>query len=246
MYSAMTKVPLTNHEVKKYCPFRYSTRTTCEIELWSENPTAKIGQMTLDEALEKYIKPGVLLVRKNDFVKGMEPRSPDQYVLVQLNTVKLTVDVEIALNGRRAKQIFLHAWANRDYCKRLLERAYHMLLKGLPVEIHVGEKTKGGINFRSDTRLYNDLVHLRPEVIQRAMPERSGIIIDPQTTKKTYKEFCWVVGPPEKVAGGSLLRPKNITRRLYRNRTFPLKIEEHAKRQAQFNLEKLAREDIDE
>ncbi|MCJ1305755.1 hypothetical protein MMC08_008571 [Hypocenomyce scalaris] len=216
-----------------YFPFRYSTKTTCEIELWSENPPAKIGQMTLDEALEKYIKPGVLLIRKNDFVKGMEPRSPDQYVLVQLNTGKLTVDIEIALNGRGAKQIFLHTWANRDYCKRLLERAYHMLVKGLPVEIHVGEKSKGSINFSSDTRLFNDLVHLRPEVIQRAMPERSGIIIDPQTTKKTYKEFCWVVGPPEKVAGGGSLRPKNITRRLYKTRTSQLKIEEHTKKQAQ-------------
>lgn len=224
MYSASTKTHLGNHKNIDYVPFKYSTKTACEIELWNDKPSAKIGQMTLHEALEKYIRPGVILLRKNESVKGVAPQSPEQYVLVNLKTDTLPNNLATTLEGhsygRGAKQFYLHTWADMGYCRHLLERAYQSLKARLCVEFHVCEKRTGDIDFQSDSRLFGDLVHLRPEVIQRAMPEKSGIIIVPQTN---YREYCWVVGPPRKGPGGAVQKPDSVTAKFYKNRRIQVK-----------------------
>ena len=244
MYAASTKRHLGNHKSLNYVRFKYSENRACELELWTQNPDAKIGRMTLDEALEEYIKPGVLLLRKNEPVEGETPQAPEQYVLVNMNTNTTPKDLATKLKGhskgRGAKQLFLQTWADMSYCERKLSWAYHMLQSRLRVEIHVGERQKGDKDFRSGSRLFEDLVHLRPEVIQRAMPEGSGIIIDPQTN---YQEYCWVVGPPRKKPPKESpekspeespkkppKQPENVTPFFYRNRKIQAKLKEKARR----------------
>lgn len=181
--------------------------------------------MTLDEALEKHIKPGVILLRKREWVKGEEPRSPEQYVLVKLSTEITPPNITTKRGGqskaRGAKQMFLHTWADAKYCKHKLEVAYHMLQADFRVEFHVGEKRLGDKDFRSDRRLFQDLVHLRPEVIQKAMPASSGIVIEPQTD---YREYCWAVGAPLKLGQGVLAKPVDVTKKFYKARKIQVQL----------------------
>lgn len=215
----MTKTALGNHKNIAYVPFHYSTKTPCEIELWDFKSSRKIGKMTLDEALDKHIKPGVILLRKRGWVKGEEPRSPEQYVLAKLSTEVTPPNISTKRGGhskaRGVNQFYLHTWADADYLKHKLEVAYHKLKTDFRVEFHVGEKRLGDKDFRSDGRLFQDLVHLRPEVIQKAMPESSAIVLAPQTD---YREYCWVVEGYRKQKGGVLAEPPNVTKRFYRNR----------------------------
>lgn len=235
-YSATTKTALGNHKNIPFVPFQYSRKTPFEIELWDFKSSSKIGNMSLTEALDQHIKPGVILLRKRKWVKGEAPRSPEQYVLVKLKTETAPPNVASKHSGqskaRGAKQMFLHTWADMEYCKHKLEAAYHMLKANFRVEFHVGERRLGDKDFRSVGRLFQDLVHLRPEVIQKAMPENTGIIIDPQTD---YREYCWVVGPPIK-AKGRVTEPKNITMQFHRSRRL-----QQIRQEQQLTLERTGR-----
>ncbi|KAI4131726.1 MAG: hypothetical protein LQ347_002863 [Umbilicaria vellea] len=181
--------------------------------------------MTLDEALDQHIKPGVILLRKREWVKGEALRSPEQYVLANLKTTDVPPNFSKRHSGqsraRGAKQIFLHTWADIGYCKHKLETAYFMLKSNFRVEFHVGEKKGGDRDFRSSVRLSHDLVHLRPEVIQKAMPENSGIIISPQTD---FREYCWVVAGPRN-KDGRITKPPMITQKFYKSQKLQVELQ---------------------
>lgn len=253
MYSAKTKHHLSNQKALDYVPFKYFTKTACELELWSYKPHRKIGRMTLDEALEKHIKPGVILVRKNDPVEKevpQVPRHPEQYVLMKINTKLHPSNLSKQNKGRAAavgaKQAFLHTWADMGYIKHKLYQAYHMLRVGHCVEFHVCGKKRGHKEFQSDSRLFQDLAHLRPEVIKRAMPENSGILINPQTN---YREFCWVIGPPAKKfkgEAGEIGAPDNMTKRFYKNRTIQTQLAKEKKQIADEERRRIEREEQDQ
>ncbi|SLM40000.1 hypothetical protein LPUS_10669 [Lasallia pustulata] len=234
MYSALTKEHRTNHKLKAYVPFNTTPETACQLELWNSHARKKIGLVTLDELLEKYLQPGVILLRKNEPVKGEAPPYPHQYILKHLKTHTAPKNMAPTLSGqskgRRVKQVFIHTWADMKYCNLKLHWAYHMLLQSrLPVEFHVTEKKVGDKDFRTSRRLTEDLIHLRPEVIQRAMPENAAIIINPLTN---YTEYCWVVGPPQKACEGKSQKPHNINRKLIRNRSIQLSNESEARQKA--------------
>ena len=222
MYSALTKHHQSNHKVKAFVPFKYTTpETACQLELFGNHPHKRIGLVALDELLEKYLKPGVVLLRKNEPVKGKAPPYPYQYILKDLDTHKAPTNLARTLTkqskGRCAKQVFIHTWADMNYFKMKLEWTYHVLLQSrLPVEFHVTEKRGGDKDFRTTLRLTEDLIHLRPEVIQRAMPEDAAIIIDPLTD---YTQYCWAVGPPKKAGKGKTQKPDDINHKLVRNRS---------------------------
>jgi hypothetical protein len=54
------------------------------------------------------------------------------------------------------------------------------------------------------------------------MSEFSGIIVDPQTN---LMEFCWVIGPGEKMEDGGLESPINTTERVSIQRKSQLELD---------------------
>jgi hypothetical protein len=65
-------------------------------------------------------------------------------------------------------------------------------------------------------------LHFHPYVITKAMSEFSGIIVDPQTN---LMEFCWVIGPGEKMEDGGLESPINTTERVSIQRKSQLELD---------------------
>lgn len=85
----------------------------------------------------------------------------------------------------------------------------------------LGSQKRGKIDFRTPRRLTEDLIHHRPDVILRAMPERSMIVIEPCTD---YSEYCWTMGPPNS---------KKLTGKLFRNQQTLFKVEKHGPSQGE-------------
>jgi hypothetical protein len=55
-------------------------------------------------------------------------------------------------------------------------------------------------------------LHFHPNAILNAMPESSGIIVNPMTN---FIELCWAIGPTVELEGSRRLVPGNITKSLW-------------------------------
>jgi hypothetical protein len=58
-----------------------------------------------------------------------------------------------------------------------------------------------------------------PDVISKAMPEPSGMVVFPQ---ENAQELCWVIGPPSKAKNGTLTPPGDVSQGLYNRRKYLL------------------------
>jgi hypothetical protein len=82
-------------------------------------------------------------------------------------------------------------------------KAWHTLKRGLNTEFHVHVHAGGDLR-----KLLEENLHLRPDVIGRAMLESSGFVVGPQ---ENGKELCWVIGPPSREMDGTLMSPRDIS-----------------------------------
>jgi hypothetical protein len=94
-------------------------------------------------------------------------------------------------------------------------KAWHTLKRGLNTEFHVHVHRTGG-----DLRKWlEENLHLRPDVIRKAMPESSGMAVSPQ---ENAQQLCWVVWPPSKAINGTLTPLRNVPQGLYNRRKYLL------------------------
>jgi hypothetical protein len=116
-----------------------------------------------------------------------------------------------------------------SYFSLCMQKAFHNLKNRIRVGFHIslkhGQKKKH-ISIPTDQNalpeIVNENLHFHPYVITKVMPEFSGIIVDPQTN---LMEFCWVIGPGDKMEDGRLESPINITKHISIQRKSQLELD---------------------
>jgi len=178
----------------------YDDPANIKIDLWTEgtrkNKHKRIGQITLREALADYIKPGWALIPPPlSLEPANRPSDSASYTLVELDTTKAPALRDKVRRG--AKEFHFHTKTRKPgHHKNLLEKAFWMLTKDIKVELHVHTKKAGLKDEKSNVspiaKVQNNQenIHLRPDVIGKALPENSGNIILPQDVGD---QVCWVV-----------------------------------------------------
>jgi hypothetical protein len=164
-------------------------------------------RLNLNEALKHHIRPGVVLARPHDILskkaQEQEHQSPEQYVLDSLRTEPFSVNKRRIPGGHTKRiQIHISAAETGERFHAAVHRAYRFLAKNFRVEFYVYKSRHfKGKDFLWEQRLFEDHVHLLPEVILKAMPEHSGIIGDP---KMAENRISWVMELSEPKAGKGL------------------------------------------
>jgi hypothetical protein len=116
-----------------------------------------------------------------------------------------------------------------SYFSLCMQKTFRNLKNHIRFEFHIslkhGQKKKHS-SLPTDQNALREIVkenlHFHPYVITKAMPEFSGIIVDPQTN---LMEFCWVIGPGEKMEDGGLESPINTTERVSIQRKLHLELD---------------------
>jgi len=121
-----------------------------------------------------------------------------------------------------------------------IRNAYFYLKEGYRVELHVHPSpTKRSQEPPPFDQVINKHKHLYPEVLLKAMPECSGIIVEPQTsyivspvaesstaagsaTKPGHPSVAWVVAPPIRNRKKELQKPPDITDRFRQRRALQI------------------------
>jgi hypothetical protein len=101
-----------------------------------------------------------------------------------------------------------------------MQKAFDMLRNRRDVEFHTRYRRggRGKENFNPSENkntlleVLRDNLHFHPKAILNAMPESSGIIVNPMTN---FIELCWAIGPAARLEGGGRLVPGNITKSLW-------------------------------
>lgn len=227
-YATKAKTSLGNHEIKSFVKaadlfkksnLKYGPR----LDLWTEKPRELIApNIDLQTVIQKHIRPGIFLTRLRDSKAEAENPSPIcQYMLSRINVEKVP-STKNSGKGRGSNEFHFSPGkdGNLDHFSHCMYLAWHKLKSGRLVEFHIHQKAKLP-NEEAFRKLVEENFHLWPDVIGKAMPERSATVVDPQTN---FIKMCWVIGPPEKMENGDLKPPKNVTKNLYvqRNHQFQL------------------------
>jgi hypothetical protein len=223
-YAATAKVPHGNHQIKDFIKADFlEARDKVRFDLWTETPRQLIGKnVELRTALEKYIKPGVFLTPLGASEEAVEkPPKLRQYTLKHINVDNVPSMTKRAIR-RGAAEIHLGPGSQKHF-HHCMYKAWHKLNSGKKVEFQVhrtgGKRLPNEDELRS---LIDENVHLRPDVIAKAMPRFSGTIVDPQTN---FIKICWVIGPPVKTEDG-YTTPINRSEGLYMRQREQHKLDE--------------------
>jgi hypothetical protein len=221
----LTKNPDALRQVTDLEPFLHADQDDVMIDLWSDKPHKQIKVMPLSEALRDYIKPGIALVPHRRFQQPVNARrQPAGYTLKDMDvTVLESVDVAVRRQNERprkpenpSRRFIFGIWGsqNLDHYIRTMNSAWHLLLSGTLIEIHLQCKNrmKDQVAFRDQVSKY---LHLRPDVILKSMPESSAITIKPQTN---HKMCCWTMSGPYRNPDGIIEQPFDQTYKLDRKR----------------------------
>ncbi|KAF7943982.1 hypothetical protein EAE96_010394 [Botrytis aclada] len=160
-----------------------------------QDPSYK--ETNLKWVLDNCIQHGTFLARPEN------QHNPTQYYLQKVSDQELkgNISTQSSLknapggdaSARRVKQFAFTPTHNWVFVQRQLKVAREWLeySKRAVVEIHVSpnRKTKA-IKYEEVGKIPNTCLHLRPDVIAKAMPKGSQITIEPQTDG--YK-YCWVM-----------------------------------------------------
>ncbi|KAF8847226.1 hypothetical protein BDZ45DRAFT_682024 [Acephala macrosclerotiorum] len=94
---------------------------------------------------------------------------------------------------------------------------WHHLNNRQVVEVQVQlSRNRGNRRVGALESMFDKKLHLRPDVMLKAMPENCGIVVDPQTDQ--HGAVCWVFGPPHVDKKGRVSPPNNQTHKLYKRR----------------------------
>jgi hypothetical protein len=218
-YATNAKTSLGNHKIKDFVKaadlfkksnLKYGPR----LDLWTEKLRKLIApNIDLQTVIQKHIRPGIFLTRLRDPKAEAENPSPiRQYMLSRINVEKVPSTKNL-VKGRGSNEFHFPPGkdGNLDYFSHCMYLAWHKLSSHRLVEFHIHQKVKLP-NEEAFRKLVEENFHLWPDVIGKAMPERSATVVDPQTN---FIKMCWVIGPPRKMENGDLKPPINVTKNLY-------------------------------
>ena len=184
------------------------------LDLWNKSPKRKIGRMSLYEALQKHVQPGL----------GLAPLGKHEYALVNIKKPASKKPIKPGkFSIPSAKLIHLHTAHDEGYVALSLKRMWNFLSHGFACEVHVkaanrNTKTKALFDLtarRTGVAVYKGqeigqfdwktadnlaklsidplhMLHLRPEVIFKAMPEGVVFAIPPLAN---FEEYVFVLAP---------------------------------------------------
>jgi len=213
------------HEIEDYVTADF-LEALCQrrLELWNENPrTILEADIDLRSVLEKYITPGICLAPffGESEKPANKPTSIPRYKLVPLNTEPLPKFKGISARTRSEVGVEIHLAAGKyTYFLLCMQKAFDMLRNCRDVEFHIrykaGGKGKEIVNPFENKNTLRELLrgnlHFHRKAIFNAIPESSGIIVNPMTN---FVELCWAIGPAVEFEDGRRLVPGNITKSLW-------------------------------
>jgi len=214
------KPPLEGSEITKFVPFtKFKPPDQCIIDLNYALPEKSRRRTTLHSAMKFNINPGWLLCTK----ESSEYNDYPQYKMKQIVTTKLQSAVlERTGKGSMRSRIFrLSTKTSHHTFVELMATMWYHLSKRQTVEVQVqyhrmryeDRKRQGSDPFE---KKFDECLHLRPDVMLKAMPENCGIVIDPQTDNAST--VCWIIGPPHIDKEGKVSPPNNATKKLNKKR----------------------------
>ena len=245
MYATKTNAPSGNHRIKDYAPVGFLKGLgEMRLQLWGkERKKSTIIEADIDlrSVLKKYIGPGIFLAPYDPFVplapraappvckEEKSARDPNALPKYQLVPLKTTENKQRAQKQRRGAMEYRVLPGKPSYFSLCMQKAFGNLKNRIRVEFHIslkhGQKKKHS-PIPTDQNALREMVennlHFHPHIITKAMPEFSGIIVDPQTN---FLEFCWVIGPGYKMEDGRLKFPKNITKHISMQRESQLELD---------------------
>jgi len=176
-----------------------------------------IKQITLADILKNHVKPGLLLVPSHPI------SSEQQYYLRPIDTKNPPSQPKSLKRPKRnTKEFHFSFTAPVAYFTIFMYTAWHTLQAGIPVEIHVhGDRARqrsrpGNADYIEWYKeQINHNLHLRPDVILKAMPEASWIQLEPVSDRN---KVCWMIGPPEKEGNESAATKQRPLTKIFRLR----------------------------
>ena len=141
--------------------------------------------MTLQEALDYHIYPGLCLVPRKETVEGQDSMAMQQYDLKSICS-----EFEKFEYVSRSKVLNIRDLRSRRQVTDRLKKAHSMLKQEERFEIHI--RRPAGVGKEEFFKIYRQSYHLRPDVLLKAMPENSQLLIEPQANDE---DVCWAVGP---------------------------------------------------
>lgn len=161
-------------------------------------PIAK--DISLQELYDKHVAPGKMLYMtqpvsktlSKDYKKLRDQKIAEQfnnYAIVEAHPIKAKLAAGEAKVANRGQHKIVHMLlANPiEYTKIALNRAYHFIEQGSPVEVRVrmlGAAGKGKtkdtpVGLNAWTWMHAHFPHLRPDFIRKAMPEGTDYLVKP-------------------------------------------------------------------
>jgi hypothetical protein len=216
MNATFAKNPHIELGWKYYGPlYPYKHPRSIELDIFPEGPNGYKRKIRLFDVLKFHLKPGIMLFPLE--TPAREGRRP-QYTLKEINTEFGPMGV-LGKSGMKTstgrsswEATFKHSSTTKTFETNMWQ-AWHVLESRMHAEIQLHQDLPLLPTKREALRnMLHRCLHLRPDVILAAMPEKSGIVIDPQTN---WKKVRWVIGPGHHDGKGNVLVPKNVTERLY-------------------------------
>jgi len=175
----------------------YKKPQDVRINLWVHSTTGRelIEQITLEDVLESHLKPGLFLVP----VETPDSTQHQQQYLLKPIDMKIPHTLKSGKTSKRprrgVKEFHFTLPPPVLYFTQCMWRSWHILQAGIPVEIqaHAFYGKPDNEDPKMIIEKINQNLHMRPDVILKAMPRASSIRVQPQTNRT---KVCWVMGSP--------------------------------------------------
>ena len=193
-----------NHDIRRH-------GDDMKLDLWMKKPRRKVGVKDLFTALRDHLRPGIAL----EFVKK------NSYLLVDISNSRPPKRIT-SVKAWGAKLLYFSNRTSPSLYIIMLKKAWHFINSGVRVEFHVQAKGLTGkpiankearmtgvavykgqkleqFNWKDEESLAklsldpSSMIHLRPDVILRAMPEGTHYAISPVAN---FEQYVWVLAPP--------------------------------------------------
>lgn len=234
--------PPGGSKITKLVPFnRFEDPEKCIIDLHGKQKS--VQRITLSSAMQLNINPGWALCAKETSEFNEYP----QYRMkLLISTALQTHALQRTGKGSMMSRIFRFSSKTSNHTfVELMAIMWRHLSKREVVEVQVQyhraeykARSREGLTDPFE-KLFAECIHLRPDVMLKAMPENCGIIVSPQTDDASA--VCWIMGPPHIDKNGTSSEPQSHTQKLYEKREKAIKRLETLEDQAlKDNLEGLA------
>jgi hypothetical protein len=259
--TAKAQTVLGQHKVIAFDPYELEPLDASEHlvnitkEIRKGAPQTIAESISLQEAYEKYIKPGQLIyslgiVPKNitsdlDKLKAeaIATRNND-YAIFEGGSLPHNIKIKGKGKGEGALRVTpLSLSSSPEYFKLAIDRSYQFVEQGSPVEFtlrfkqgHVKKEIALVPNDHNAWQwIHRHFPHLRPDFILRSMPEGSRYVVDP-VTNGTVLQFVIA----KSLHKGPII-PENLTERLVRVKRSVL---QHIENGQQAQLPKVYRQQL--